>query len=191
MKEIKFYYISWKKLHNICFKLAKRILNIKLNFDRIICISRGGLVISRIFSDFLDLPISNFTIVSYVSVGVTGKPRIAEKLAVNIKNERILLIDEIVDNGTTLKKALVYLKKFSPKKIVTLVPVIKPWSQPKPDYWQIKTSKWVVFPYETKETVDDLIKIWKKEKLNTKTLKKKLLNIGLSKKQIEYFFKTK
>lgn len=188
-KDLKFFPVSWQELHNTCFELAKKIIDKNLKFDRIVCISRGGLIISRIFSDFLDLPISNFTIVSYVSLGKTGKPRVVEKLAVDIKNEKILLIDEIVDNGTTLKKAISYLQKFKPQTITTLAPVIKPWSNPKPDFWQIKTDKWAVFPYEIKETIRDVIKIWKKQGIKKTELKKRLVKLGLPKKQIEYFLK--
>ena len=81
MGKIEFHFISWKKLHDLCFELLKKIKKEKLEFDRVVCISRGGLVVSRIFSDFLDLPISNFTIVSYVSVGKIGKPKVMEALA--------------------------------------------------------------------------------------------------------------
>ncbi len=187
MSKIKFYFITWKDLHETCFKLAKKILDGKLEFDRIVCISRGGLIIARIFSDFLNLPISNFTIVSYVSVGKTGKPKIVEKLAVDIKNEKILLIDEVVDNGTTLKKAVSYLKTFSPKKITTLVPYIKPWSSLKPDFWQVKTDEWIIFPYEVKESINDLVKMFQKQNKSEKEIRKTILKLGFDKNQLEYF----
>ena len=187
MSEIKFYFITWKDLHRACFRLAKKILDEKLEFDRVVCISRGGLIVARIFSDFLNLPISNFTIVSYVSVGKTGKPKIVEKLAVDIRNEKILLVDEIVDNGTTLKKAVSYLKTFSPKKITTLAPYIKPWSNLKPDFWQVKTDKWVIFPYEVKETINDLVEIFQKQGKGEKEIRKTVLKLGFDKNQLKYF----
>ncbi|MFC1711096.1 phosphoribosyltransferase [Patescibacteria group bacterium] len=189
MTKLKFLFISWQELHNLCFKLALKIEKENLRFDRIVCISRGGLIVARIFSDFLDLPISNFTIVSYVSVGNIGKPKIVEKLSIDIRNEKILLIDEIVDSGITFKKANVYLKELSPKSITTLAPVIKPWSKPKPDIWTLKTGKWVIFSYEIKETIKDLIKIWQKNKLTHEQMKKEFFKIGLPKKQVEYFLK--
>lgn len=185
----KFQYISWLKLHELCFGLLKRIKEKNIEFDRIVCVSRGGLVVARIFSDFLNLPISNFTIVSYVSVGKTGTPKIIEALAADIKNEKILLIDEIVDHGTTLKKALSYLGKFKPKSITSLVPVIKPWTKLKPDFWALETDKWVVFAYEVRETINDLVKIWRKEDVEEKEMKERLVKIGLPGEQVEYFLK--
>jgi len=189
MKEIKFHFISWRELHDLCFALFKKIKEQNLRFDRIVCISRGGLVVSRIFSDFLELPISNFTIVSYVSVGEIGKPRVMEALAADIKDEKILLIDEIVDHGATLKKAVNYLEKKEPQKIITLAPVIKPWAKLKPDYWQMETDKWIIFPYEIKETINDIVRIWKKKGMKKEEMKKRFVKIGLRKEQVEFFLK--
>jgi hypoxanthine phosphoribosyltransferase len=188
MSKIQFHYISWQELHHLCFELLKKVKKEKLEFDRIVCISRGGLVVARIFSDFLDLPISNFTIVSYASVGKIGKPKVMEALAANIKKERVLLIDEIIDSGMTLKKAISYLEKKEPQKIITLVPVIKPWTKLKPDFWQIETKEWVVFGYEVRETIDDVVKIWKKDGRKREEIKKGLIKIDLPKEQVEYFF---
>lgn len=187
IKFMKFQYISWKKIQNHCFQFSKQIIKQQIKFDRIICISRGGLVISRILSDFLNLPISNFTIVSYASVGKSGQPKIVEKLAVDIKGESILLVDEITDKGTTLKIANSYLKSLKPKKITTFTPIIKPWSRPLPDYWQIKTDKWVVFSYDVRETIDDLKKIYKKENKPLKDLKTTIKKFGFNSEQAKYF----
>ena len=182
-----FLYISWDQLQDQCFKLVKKIDQRNLKFDRIVCISRGGLIIARILSDFLKLPISNFTIVSYVSVGKTGKPKIVEKLAVSIKNERVLLVDEVVDHGTTLKEALKYLKTQKPKSITTFVPIIKPWTKTIPDFWQLKTKKWLVYAYELRETIDDLKKIFKKEGKSEKDLQKTLSKFKFNPKQVSHF----
>jgi len=182
-----FLYISWDQLQDQCFNLIKKINKQKLQFDRIVCISRGGLIIARILSDFLKLPISNFTIVSYVSVGITGKPKIIEKLAVDIKNEHILLVDEIVDHGTTLKSALKYLKTQQPKSITTFIPVIKPWSKVKPDFWQTKTNKWVVYAYEVRETIDDLKKIFAREGKSAKDLENTIQKLKFNQTQAKHF----
>lgn len=184
-----FLFLTWDDLQAQCFNLAKQIKTQKLKLNRIVCVSRGGLVIARILSDFLDLPISNFTIVSYVSVGVTGKPKIAEKLAVSLKSESVLLVDEIVDHGTTLKCALDYLKTKKPKKIYSLAPVIKPWTKIKPNFYLLKTKKWVVYPYELKETIDDLKEIFHKQNKSKRELKDTIKTLGFNSQQINYFLK--
>lgn len=180
-----FEFVSWEKLHQACFRLAKKISHKKLQLDRIVCISRGGLIVARIFSDFLDLPISNFTIVSYVSIGKTGKPKVVEELTADIKNERILLVDEIVDHGTTLKKAITYLKTFSPKKITVVAPYIKSWSLLQPDIWQVKTDKWVIFSYEVRETIEEVASDWIKKGFSKQKIEKNLVKLGFEKKMVK------
>ena len=189
MPEIKFLPVSWTRLKEICFNLAKKILEKDLQFDRIICVSRGGLVIARIFSDYLKLPISTFTIVSYSKLGESGEPKIVEPLKVDIKNEKVLLIDEIVDKGTTLSRAISYLQDFSPQIITTLAPFVKSWSQPLPDFWQVKTDKWVIFPYETRETIEELILILGKNHLSLKEIKIRLIKLGFGDNEVNYFLK--
>ena len=189
MAELKFLFVSWQDLHDACFKLSRKILEKGIKFDRIVCISRGGLIVARILSDFLDLPISNFTIVSYSAIGKRSCPKIVEELSVDIKDEKILLADEIVDHGTTLKKAVSYLESLSPKKILSLAPYIKPWSNPRPSFWQIKTDKWVVFPYDVREYVSDLIKIFKKQGKTKKDIQKKIVSLWGDSDQIRYFLR--
>ena len=153
-----FHPLSWAELQRIVFVLAQEVLDEHRAqpFDRICSISRGGLVVARMLSDTLNLPISNFTIVSYSGINQAGEPLVKEELGVAINGERILLVDEIVDSGATLEKAIQYLTALSPKEIKTAVAVFKPRSSFKPEYFGLESFDWVVFPYEVKETVEQL-----------------------------------
>ena|SRR5579859_1173250 len=148
---MKFIKLSWEQLQKDCITLAKNI-NANLDIDEIICISRGGLVVARILSDFLDVKISTITIESYQNIQQEKEPVITQFLPETYMNETILLVDEVSDTGKTLKRALTYLKTLPIKKIYTLTPYIKPHSQYIPDFWKIKTDKWIIFPYEIMET---------------------------------------
>jgi len=183
----KFHKISWEKFHHYCFCLAKTIIKAGEDIDQIVVISRGGLVIGRILSDFLSLPISLFTIQAYKEIGKQKKPQIIEKLNAKISGKKILLVDEIVDTGNTLFLALSYLKKFKPQKIKTAALFFKERAKVTPDFFLFKTTAWVIFPYEVKETVNDLCQIWGKQGISRKEIKSRLLKIGLPKKQVEYF----
>jgi hypoxanthine phosphoribosyltransferase len=187
MPEIKFLLLSWEKFYHYCFCLAKTIIKAEKDFDQIVVISRGGLVIGRILSDFLSLSISLFTIQAYKEIGKQKKPQITEKLNAKISGKKILLVDEIVDTGNTLFLALSYLKKFKPLKINTAVLFFKERAKVTPDFFLFKTTAWVIFPYEIKETINDLSQIWQKQGLSNKKIKSHLLKIGLPKKQVEYF----
>ena len=175
----KFFYLSWQGLHQASFELSQKILDKGLGFDRIVAITRGGLPIARIFSDFLALPVSLFTIKAYTGVDNKKKAKVIEGLMADIKDQTILLLDEVSDTGDTFKLALTYLKKFQPAKIITCAPYIKPATKYMPDYWHTNTDKWIIFPYEIRETIEEL-----RQTMTAEQIKK----LGLSKKQVEYFF---
>lgn len=78
MSQLKFQKISWSQLERDCLDLYKSKLN-NLKVDRIISISRGGTVVSRIFSDLLgNVPISHITISSYKGMKKQSVPLVTE-----------------------------------------------------------------------------------------------------------------
>ena len=156
MARVSFYPLTWQELHAEIFLLAKKIKATQEKFDRLVAINRGGAVTARILSDFLKLPTSGFTMVSYGGINEAEEPRVAEGLKVNLAGERILLIDEIADSGRTFEVALEYLTQLEAAEIKTLAPFIKPKTKFKPDFWQVETADWVIFPYEVRETIEDV-----------------------------------
>ena len=83
-----YYKLSWKELNQDCLELYKRTKHIK--FDRILCISRGGLVWARILSDLLDLPISHLTVSSYQDLKQQKETKITETPK-NLKNQKNMI----------------------------------------------------------------------------------------------------
>lgn len=156
MSQISFHPLTWQELHAKTFLLAKKIKASQEKFDRLVAINRGGAVITRILSDFLKLPTSGFTMVSYGGINEAEEPKVAEELKVDLAGERILLVDEITDSGRTFEVALEYLTQLKAAEIKTLAPFIKPKTSFKPDFWQVETEDWVIFPYEVRETIEDV-----------------------------------
>ena len=181
MTQLKFEKISWKQMERDCLQLyTSRLKDLKV--DRIISISRGGSVISRIFSDLLNNPaISHITISSYKDLNKKSIPLITEIPKKDFKNEIILLVDEVSDTGITFEIAEKHLMEHCPKKIYTLSPYIKPHSKYKPHYWQKSIDAWIIFPYEVRETIDAFMKMFgtKEHAL------KKLLEVGFEQWEIE------
>jgi len=186
---MKFLFLSWPKFYQVCFELAKKIQRDSCRFNQIVAISRGGLVAARILSDLLNLPISSFTIQAYSTIGQIKKTKITEKLSVNLKGQNILLVDEISDSGRTLKRAITYLKNFQPKKIITAALFYKPGTLIKPDYYFKQVSQWIIFPYEIRETIQQLTHLWQQKGLKLEEIKRRLLKIGFKRKEIELFIK--
>ena len=177
---IKFLRITWNDFEDDCINLSKKIKDIKI--DKIIAISRGGLVASRILSDLLTVKISHISISSYKNLQQDKEPLISDVPQGNLKGKILLIVDDVSDSGKTLKRAIKYFKDLNVQKVYTATAYIKPHTIQIPDFWIKKTTSWIIFPYEIKETSKAFLKIYKtKEKV-----KKKLISLGFSKSTINY-----
>lgn len=168
---MEFLKLSWNQLARDCIALSGEIRTKKI--DEIVSISRGGLVVSRILSDLLDVSISHISIISYQDLKQEKEAKIIQFLPETYKNETILLVDEVSDTGKTFKKALSYLQTLSIKKVYTIAPYIKSHTTYIPDFWKVRTEKWIIFPYELFETKKALAKM-----MPEKDVMKKLKEIG-------------
>ena len=56
----------------------------------------------------------------------------------------------------------------------------KPWSIVKPDYYKKETSRWIVFPWEIKETIRKIIKKCRVRGMNIEYETAKLVDAGIS-----------
>lgn len=175
---MKFVKISWKTYEKDCIKLAKKLKGQKI--DLIVAISRGGLVIARIFSDLLNISVSHITIVSYRDFK-QKKIKITETPNRMFNNHRILLVDEIADSGTTFKHAKEYFDKFNNCKIQTLALYIKSHTSPLPDFWAKKIDSWIIYPYEINETYMTFLK----ELKDPIKAKNQLLKLGFEKWEVK------
>lgn len=187
MSQISFLPLTWQKLQEDVFSLSTKVEKSQQEFDRIIAISRGGLVTARLLSDFLQVKISTFTMVAYQQIDTLGQPEIVEGLKADITGERVLLVDEIADSGQSFQLGREYLKSLHPQKIATLAPYIKPKTEFVPDFWEVKTDDWVIFPYEVRETIQDVAGILQKEGKTTKEIQAKLKELGFNQNQLAAF----
>lgn len=151
--------LSWDEIYRTCLRLAKDITNDGFKVDCIIGISRGGLIPSRIFADIFDIH-DIFIITARYYKGINErleKPIIKINADMNnLKNKNILVIDDIVDTGTTMTLLAEMINKHNNIKTLTLYK--KPISSFEPDYYASISDKWIVFPWERCETLRMVIK---------------------------------
>lgn len=179
MTNINFVKISWQQFEKDCIVLSNKLKTLKI--DKIVAISRGGLVVARILSDLLNISISHITISSYEDLKQQKIPRISETPSANFDNQTILIADEVSDTGHTFKRALAYFDNFSIKKIYTLAPYIKPKTTFIPDFYYSSIDAWIIFPYELKETADAFVKMFQ----DKEHAKKKLKEVGFEDWEID------
>lgn len=180
-----FEFVSWEKLHQWCFQLSQKVSQKELRLDKIVAISRGGLVAARILSDFLNLPISHITIVAYKEISKMDEPKVIEGLGVTVSKKRLLLVDEIVDTGKSLSRGKKYLDNFAPGKVFSAAPVVKSKANPKPDYYIHTIDKWIVFPYEVRETIEQLANDWARKGYPKKDIEKNLIKLGFKNEMVK------
>ncbi len=157
---MKVIYISWNEALRICYELAGKIIDDGEIFDSIVTISRGGVVPARILSDVLG--IDDFHTIRSKFWGIGGKiadePIIKLDEMPDIKNKKILVVDEVVDTGSTLTKIINLLRELGAKQIKTATLHYKASSSLVPDYYARKLYEWVwiFYPWSLSETLYEL-----------------------------------
>lgn len=172
-------YISWQEFHQLSFELAQKIQSQQPGLDQIVSIARGGHVLARILSDFLNLPIFSVSIQSYTDIQQQHEIKMTQELAPELIQEHILLVDEVIDSGKTLVRALDYLHDLGAETITSVALHVKPHAIAQPDYFSAETSKWLVYPYEVRETIQSLKPIWHRVGFSTEEMLAELTKLGL------------
>lgn len=142
-------------------------------------IARGGMTVAQILSDFLSLPVATFTVSSYKDLRQEKSSEVSFHVGGDLKNKHILLVDDVSDTGKTFERGAQYLNKLGAFSVATAALLVKPQSKHIPDFFVKKTSAWIVFPYEVKETILSVEKMMKKEKKTLDEIKEKLKKLKI------------
>jgi len=179
--------LTWQQLHKDTFVLAKKIEASEEKPDLIVAIARGGMSIAQILSDFLSLPVATFTVSSYKDLRQKGPSDISFHVGGDVKNKRVLLVDDVSDTGKTFERGIQYLHELGVTSITTAALLVKPQSKYLPDFFVKKTSAWIVFPYEIKETILSVSSVMKKEKKTIAEIRTKLKELKIPGKFVKYY----
>ena len=178
--------VSWKIYNETAQKLAATILDHTEPIDQIVAISRGGLTLGHLLTDFLRIPISIITIQSYTDIQTSGEAVLTAKLQNSIKHKHILLVDDVSDSGKTLLRARKYLTRAGAKKITTVTMFYKTRSVCRPDFFARQTNKWILFPYEPTEMILLITKQMENEGKSKTDIQKFLQELNYTEDQIAF-----
>jgi len=142
-------YYKWQDLEKDCELLANQVRKDQFKYEMIVAITRGGLFVSGLLSQFLEpCAIETISLNSY-----KGDKR--EKLTmfqgINKKlpcEKSTLICDDVIDTGGTMKVAK---KLFPNSRIIVLHYKSKNKPIIKPDYFCQDTDRWIVYPWEVNE----------------------------------------
>jgi uncharacterized protein len=160
-------YVSWSEYHQKIEQLAVKIHQSNWKFNQIICLAKGGLRVGDILARLYDLPLAILATSSYGGMNnqVRGSITFSRDLTMTTPNlgSHILLVDDLVDSGVTLKKTLTWLDRqygFYIDEVRTAVLWYKDCSVIAPDYYvdYLPDNPWIHQPFECYEKMnpDDL-----------------------------------
>ncbi len=151
---MKFLHVSPEDALVYARRLANQVINSGFKPDTIVAILRGGVVIARLLSDFLDVrDIRSIRVVHYDALDVKKGAEVVEPLPTRLDGKRVLLVDDVADTGDSLIVAREHLLKKGAKEVKIATMHYKPWSKLKPDFYSEETEAWVIYFWEYAETV--------------------------------------
>lgn len=182
---------SWDEIYEMLLTIADKIRKDNFKPDIIVGVSRGGWPPARVMSDLLGVSeIANVKAEFYKGVAETkSKPIISQPISVKVQGKTLLVVDDIADTGESLSLVKRHLQEQGAKTIKIATIYYKPWSIITPDYYMKETKKWVVFPWERKETIKHLIKKYSENKKTYEEAQKKLVKSGFDPKLIKRFIR--
>jgi xanthine phosphoribosyltransferase len=139
--------VSWAEVHRDTKRLARKLLKLG-PWHGIIALTRGGLVPAAIIAREMGIHVIDTLCITSYDEQVKGKIRILKEpeAAVAAKGKGWLLIDDLVDTGSTAKAA----RELLPEAHFATV-YAKPKGLPHVDTFvhEIEQEIWVFFPWDT------------------------------------------
>jgi hypoxanthine phosphoribosyltransferase len=182
---------SWNQIYGSLLNLSEAVRKSGFEADLIVGVSRGGWIPARIMSDLLgNLNLANVTAEFYVGVAETRQePSITQPVSASVDGKKVLVVDDLADTGKSLKLVTSHLKSQGASEVKIATIYYKPWSITVPDYYEKETRRWIVFPWEQKETVRKIVEKFIGAGRTVEEAKEKLISSGLNMEHVELFIK--
>lgn len=147
--------ITWDELENLVWDIYLNLNETGYDPDVIIAVARGGLVPARILLDYLQKKhICTFQMGHLTGdMTITEMPMLIYPLPeVNLTDKKVLVVDDVSDEGMTMKAVVNYLSS-KVGDIKTAVLVSKKDSRFKADFCPkvMDDWRWVLFPWSKHE----------------------------------------
>ena len=188
--EAEFEVSTWNQIYAMLLSQAEKIRQSGFKPDVIVGVTRGGWIPARVLSDLLEVTdLVTVGVDFYVDVAETKKePVLTQRVSADVKGKKALLVDEVADTGKSLQLAREHVLQQGATEVRVATVYYKPFSITKPDYYEKQTRSWVVFPWETKETVRKIVERHRdKDAVNVEAAK--LVKAGLPKQLVAEFLK--
>jgi hypothetical protein len=152
--------LRWQKMIDWIEQLSDMIKKDGFEPDSILAIARGGLIPGRLIADHLRLKSLYVMKVEFYTNEEKGavlkEPKTTQECPEFAKGEKVLVVDDISDSGESLIHAVKALKEKN-EGIEVKVAVLYRREETKyiPDYCIETEERWVIFPFEEHEFLQD------------------------------------
>jgi uncharacterized protein len=153
--------ISWVEYHSNIEQLAIQIAESDWQFKQIVCLARGGLRVGDILSRIFAKPLAILAVSSYSKDGQRDALKFSTSITMTTATlaQPLLLVDDLVDSGETLRHTIAWLEQhhgIAIAQIRTAVIWYKGCSICQPDYYleYLTENPWIVQPFEFYENID-------------------------------------
>jgi len=157
-------YIDWAEYNTKIEDLAFKIHKDGYEFNQIVCIAKGGLRVGDVLARIFDVPLAVMSVESYHGEGVKdeqGQIVFGNSLAKTTPNlgNKVLLVDDLADSGTTLEKCVKWLQHYEGffiDELRTATIWVKGVSSYTPTYYvdYLEDSPWIHQPFEKYEEMN-------------------------------------
>lgn len=140
-----YYTVTWDQLHRDARALAWRLMNLG-PFTGIVAVTRGGLIPAAIIARELDLRlVESVSIITYQDEE-RGEPTITKPPVAAGDGTGFLIVDDLVDSGTTAR----VVRNLLPKAHFACI-YAKPAGHDMVDSFVTEVSQdtWILFPWDT------------------------------------------
>jgi hypoxanthine phosphoribosyltransferase len=181
---------TWDQIYAMLRSQAEKIRRSGFKPDIIVGIARGGWVPARVQSDLLEIP--DFAVVRvefYLGVAETrNEPVMTQGVSEVVAGKKVLVVDDVADTGKSLQLVKEHIRQQGAVELRIATVYRKPFSIITPDYYEKETRRWVVFPWEIKETLRKIVEK-NQDKNAVKAGAAKLVKAGLPKQLVGEFLK--
>lgn len=143
-----FYMVGWEQLHRDAKALAWRLID-KGPFRGIVAVTRGGLIPAAIIARELECRlVESVSILTYSgdAAELRGEPEVTKPPAAAGDGSGFLIIDDLVDTGTTAR----VVRALLPKAHFACI-YAKPAARDAVDTFitEVSQDTWILFPWDT------------------------------------------
>lgn len=189
MTNERYLHLTWMDVQRLSERLADQIAETGFRPDIIVAVSRGGFDPARILSDELNIrSLASLQVIYYAGVNEKNdKPQVKYPLNADISGLNVLVVDDVADSGNSLKVVKEYVDSLGPREVKMATLHHKPWSSFEPDFYAESADKWIIYPWEPRESIEDIREKLLSEGVPEDELAVKLMEIGFTRKQVRRF----